>query len=59
MPSSLKEQMRPLLQQQAERIGDPDFINKIADENTATTEDEVIEHMNKVGHPALTMDPIM
>lgn len=59
LPSELKEQLRPLLEKQAQRIGDPDFLNKIATENDATTEEEVMAFMAKVGHPALALEPII
>ena len=59
LPSHLKERLRSLLQAQAEKAGEPDMLDKIADETVATTEMEVLEHLEKVGHPALGMDPIM
>ncbi|WP_291318212.1 acetyl-CoA decarbonylase/synthase complex subunit alpha/beta [Desulfonatronospira sp.] len=59
MPSHLKERLRNMLQAQAEKVGEPDMLDKIADETVATTEMEVLEHMEKVGHPALGMDPMM
>ena len=31
----------------------------IADESVGTTEEAVLEHLQKVGHPALEMDPII
>jgi acetyl-CoA synthase len=31
----------------------------IADETVGTTEEEVLAHLQKVGHPALDMDPII
>lgn len=58
MPKSLKETLLPLLKKRAEELGDPDFVDKIADETIAVTEEEVIEHMQKVGHPVLSMDPM-
>ncbi len=59
LPSHLKERLRSLLQAQAEKAGEPDMLDKIADETVATTEMEVLEHLEKVGHPALSMDPMM
>jgi len=59
MPSHLKERLRNMLQAQAEKVGEPDMLDKIADETVATTEMEVMEHLEKVGHPALGMDPMM
>ena len=58
MPKQLKEELRELLQKRCEEIGIPDFIDKIADETIATTEEEVLEFMQKVGHPALEMEPL-
>jgi acetyl-CoA synthase len=56
MPKELKEQLKEQLAKRCEEIGDPDFINKIADESVATSEEEVLEWCTKVGHPALTME---
>jgi len=58
MPKELKEQLKEKLAKRAEELGDPDFINKIADETVAVTEEEVMEFMQKVGHPALEMEPM-
>jgi len=59
MSSFLKETMAAELKEAAIRAGDPDLIEKIADERIATTEEEVLAWMEKVGHPALTMEPLM
>ncbi len=59
MPSQLKERLRPMLQAQAEKIGEPDLLDKIADESVAETEMEVAEHLEKVSHPALGMDALI
>ena len=58
MPKHLKEELRELLQKRCDEMGIPDFIDKIADETIATTEEEVLEFMQKVGHPALEMEPL-
>ena len=58
MPKELKELMMEALKKRAEELGISDFVDKIADETIATTEQEVMEHMQKVGHPALEMDPM-
>lgn len=58
MPKTLKETLMPLLKKRAEELGDPEFVDKIADETIAETEDQVIEYMQKVGHPAAKMDPM-
>ncbi len=56
MPKELKEAMRTSLQPRMDEMGDPDFLDKIADETVGETEDEVLEFLTKVNHPALTMD---
>ena len=58
MSSVLKETMADELHAVAEREGDPDLINKIADERNATTVDELLAWMEEHNHPALLMDPI-
>jgi len=59
MSSFLKETMAEELKEAAIRAGDPDLIDKIADERVATTEEEVLAYLEEVGHPALTMEPLM
>jgi len=58
MSSFLKESMAEELKAVAEREGDPDLIDKIADERVATTVDELLPFLEEKGHPALTMDPL-
>ncbi|MFL7891545.1 MAG: acetyl-CoA decarbonylase/synthase complex subunit alpha/beta [Anaerolineales bacterium] len=58
MSSVLKETMADELAAAAEREGDPDLINKIADERNATSVDELLAWMEEHNHPALVMDPI-
>jgi len=58
MSSFLKETMAEELKAVAEREGDPDLIDKIADERVATTVEELLAFLEEKGHPALTMDPI-
>lgn len=55
MPSELKETLRERLQARSVELGDPDFVDKIADETTATTIDELQAFLERVGHPALGM----
>ncbi len=59
MPSHLKEELRERFQKRAEEEGVSDLLDKIADETVATTEDEVLAHLEKVGHPAISMDPLI
>lgn len=58
MPKKLKEDLRALLKKRLDEAGIPDFIDKIADETVAATEEQVLEHLQKVGHPALEMEPM-
>jgi acetyl-CoA synthase len=59
MSSFLKETMAEELKEAAIRMGEPDLVDKIADERVATTEEEVLAYLEEVGHPALAMDPLM
>ena len=42
----------------AEREGDPDLIDRIADERSASNVDELLAWLEEHNHPALVMDPI-
>jgi acetyl-CoA synthase len=59
IPKQLKEGIRERFQKEAERIGEPDLLDKIATEEDAATEEEVAAHLEKVGHPALSLDPLI
>jgi len=59
MPKELKELLGDKLRERAKELGDPGLLDKIADEGVATTSDQLVEFLNKVGHPALSMAPIM
>ena len=39
-------------------LGGEEFLNKIADETSAITEEEVLEFISKAGHPALELEPM-
>ncbi len=52
MPKELKEAMRSSLQRRAEELGEPNFVDKIADETVTTEADGLVEWMVKVDHPA-------
>ncbi|HDZ19714.1 hypothetical protein LCGC14_0015590 [marine sediment metagenome] len=58
MPKDLKEAMRERLEQCAADQGLDGFVDKIGDETVGTTSEALLEHLAKVGHPALEMDPI-
>jgi len=59
MPKMLKEEIGELLQERAEEMGMPDFLDKIATEENAVTEEEVLKWITDVSHPVLEMEPIM
>ncbi len=59
MPKELKEALGDRLKKRCEEIGEPDLMDKIADETVAVTSDELVAYLQKVGHPALTMPPLM
>jgi acetyl-CoA synthase len=59
MSKELKDHLGDKLKKRCEEIGDPDFINKIADETNATTSEELLAHLEKVQHPAMAMEPVM
>lgn len=59
MPSELKEEIKDRLQKRLEEIGMPELFDKIATEKDATTSEELLEFLQRVGHPALEMEPIV
>jgi acetyl-CoA synthase len=59
MSSFLKETMAEELKKVCEREGDPDLLDKIADERVATTVEELVKFLEEKGHPALSMPPIL
>lgn len=60
MPTVLKEEIRESFIKRAEEcgLGGEDFLAKIADETTATTEEEVLEFITKNEHPAIALEPM-
>lgn len=58
MPKQLKDEIGDAISEAAEEAGLEDFLNKIADETIAQTEEEVLEYMQKVNHPALALEPM-
>ncbi|HUL39573.1 MAG TPA: acetyl-CoA decarbonylase/synthase complex subunit alpha/beta [Methanomassiliicoccales archaeon] len=59
MPKELKAQMHDLLKKRAEELGEPDFVEKIADETVTETAEGLAEWMAKVDHPALRMPSML
>jgi len=50
--------MNAELHEVAEREGDSDLIEKIADERIATSVEELLAYLEEKNHPALSMPPI-
>ncbi|HEX7524569.1 MAG TPA: CO dehydrogenase/CO-methylating acetyl-CoA synthase complex subunit beta, partial [Candidatus Deferrimicrobium sp.] len=59
MTREMKEYLGPLLRERAAEIGMPDLVDQIADESIAVTPDALVEHLVKVGHPALKLPPLL
>ncbi len=59
MPSSLREELKSRLLKKLEEQGIPDFFDKIADETTAATIEDLSSFLAKVDHPALSMAPLI
>ena len=58
MPAALKEEVAERVQRHLKNIGKEDLWDKIATEADAETPDQLQAHLEKVGHPALQMDPL-
>jgi len=59
MPKELKEALADKLKERAKEIGMPDLFEKIADETVATDAASLVAWLEKVGHPALSMDALV
>ncbi len=59
MPKELKEVLADKLKKRCEEEGEPELLNKIADETNATTSEELLAYLEKVKHPALSMELLM
>jgi acetyl-CoA synthase len=58
LSSFLKDSMADEMRAAAEREGIPDLLDKIADERSVTTVEELLAWLEQHNHPALVMDPI-
>lgn len=58
MDRNLKEEMEPILREIGKQEGIENFYDMIADETVAVTEEEVLEYITKMNHPALSMPPL-
>ena len=60
MPKALKEDVAERLNKAVfEMCGIENFADMVCDETISSESEGVLEYLEKVGHPALTMDPIM
>lgn len=59
MPKELKEALSDKLKERCKEVGTPDLYDKIADETVTTEPAELVKHLEKVGHPALKMPPLI
>ncbi|MFH1888658.1 MAG: acetyl-CoA decarbonylase/synthase complex subunit alpha/beta [Candidatus Omnitrophota bacterium] len=59
MPKELKELLGERFTKRAQEIGEPDLVDKIADETTATTQEELLAFLTRVKHPVLEMPPML
>jgi len=58
MPKILKEEIRDRLEERLKEEGKEDLLDKIATEEDATTSEELLAYLEKVGHPVLAMEPM-
>ena len=59
MTKELKNAFKEQLVKRGAEEGVPDLLDKIADEDICTESDKLLEHLQKVGHPALEMASIL
>lgn len=59
MPKELKDAMRTRIEARAKALGLENFCDKIADETTAATLEEVLEFLKAKHHPALGMPALI
>ena len=59
MPKELKEALGDKLKKRCEEAGVSDLLDKIADETVTTESIGLVQYLEKVKHPALSMPPLM
>ena len=59
MPKELKEALADKIKERCKELDMPDLFDKIADETVATDAAALVEYLQKVSHPALTLPPLM
>jgi acetyl-CoA synthase len=60
MPTMLKDEIKDTFIKRANELGlgGEEFLARIADEKTTTTEEEVLEFITRAGHPVTTLEPM-
>jgi acetyl-CoA synthase len=58
MSSVLKETMSDELRAVCEREGDPDLLDRIADERNINTVEDLLAWLEAHNHPAMALDPM-
>ena len=59
MTTGLKEEIREAVTERAKALGlGEDFLDKVADESVANTEEEVLAYITEKNHPVLQMEPM-
>jgi acetyl-CoA synthase len=59
MNHALREELRPVLEALAAEAGVPGFVDMIATEQNAVSEEEILLYLEAAGHPVLMMEPMM
>jgi acetyl-CoA synthase len=59
MTKELKEFLGDKLKKRCEEIGEPDLVDKIADETITTDSAQLLEYLKKVKHPVLSLPPLI
>lgn len=59
LTKNIKESFKEEFKKRAAEEGVPDLLDKIADETVATDSESLMNHLTKVGHPALEMASIL
>jgi len=59
MPKMLKDDVRTRFQKRAADEGMPDLLDRIADESVGSSVEEIMPFLQKAGHPALTLPPLL
>jgi acetyl-CoA synthase len=58
MPKKLKEEIKERFDKVAAELGEPDLLDKIADETVGENEDDVLAFLTEKEHPVLKLEPL-